>query len=835
MSADGILPTDAGRVAILGAPGVGKSSLALAALHDPRSKAAFDSRRYFIMCDRAQTGEQLLATIASFFELSQSPHPGEPNKLEHEIVEVLGEGGARTLLVLDNFETPWETLEGRDEVEGLLSALAGIKTLSVIVTLRGAERPLGLCWARPCLPPLEPLSRDAALETYRAITDKNDPDPDLDRLMDLLENLPLAITLMANIAQYETTAALLRRWDSEQTSMLDRGAPHRLSSLDISIKISLASPRMLHVPYASALLALVCFVPDGLSKKSLDAITLALPEVGKAQMPLLQTALAFHDSSKRLKVLAPIRSYMQQNHPPPREHIQVLEKHYMDLAARAASVGTAENSADLVQELSPEVGNIQTVLDRILEHESGRRDAIQAAAHLAHFNKYTLTGSLLTLVRAAENAQKIGDDPLRAECVLHLARGAHDMGNMKQAKAQYQEALALYEGTADPRGQAECFKNLAIALVGTEEHSRAAQMFDQARVLYERAGDLLGQGECMLHLAQNALLQDDLPLAQSRAEQAMRIFKKNGHAMWQARCFSMHGQIARARGEPTTATNKFQQAYALFRKVGNNVGIADTLAEMASLAGARGDVAIALARGQEAHDLMRSGFGTRGSSAEGRALLILGQLAVRNDQPGIAREHLEAAAVIFKQRGDLVGQVGCSMGFGALSGRQDDHLEAVIHYLTAVNMLRKMSSGRISIAEALALSALGDARVAAASYNFNAGVNDHVLALAVLRKAPGQASALSAEIRWLGHYSAFHVRGRTALTLYHAALLASRNSSDHAQTAACHETLGDACQRNCFRAGAEVRFARAEALFRLAKEEDSAQRCGRKSLAMRTL
>ncbi len=45
------------------------------------------------------------------------------------------------MLILDNFETPWEPLASRDEVETLLAQLTDIPNLTLVVTLRGAERP----------------------------------------------------------------------------------------------------------------------------------------------------------------------------------------------------------------------------------------------------------------------------------------------------------------------------------------------------------------------------------------------------------------------------------------------------------------------------------------------------------------------------------------------------------------------------------------------------------------------------------------------------------------------------------------------------------------------
>jgi hypothetical protein len=52
-------------VAVLGAPGIGKSAVCLAALHDARVRDRFGPRRWFVRCDGAGSADAVLARIAA--------------------------------------------------------------------------------------------------------------------------------------------------------------------------------------------------------------------------------------------------------------------------------------------------------------------------------------------------------------------------------------------------------------------------------------------------------------------------------------------------------------------------------------------------------------------------------------------------------------------------------------------------------------------------------------------------------------------------------------------------------------------------------------------------
>jgi hypothetical protein len=87
---------------------------------------------------------------------------------------------------------------------------------------------------------------------------------EVDQLLQLTDNMPLAVHLIAHLVDHNDCAGVLARWDTEKTSLLSTGYDHR-SNLDASIAISLSSPRLMSLPGNKDLLFLLSIFLDGLS------------------------------------------------------------------------------------------------------------------------------------------------------------------------------------------------------------------------------------------------------------------------------------------------------------------------------------------------------------------------------------------------------------------------------------------------------------------------------------------------------------------------------------------------------------------------------------------
>jgi hypothetical protein len=103
-----------------------KTTLAVAILHHPAIIKKYNLR-HFVSCESVSTYGDLVANIGSHLGLEPS------NTLSKRIIRHLAQCGP-CLVVLDNFETPWEPIESREQVEGFLAFVADIPSVALLVS-----------------------------------------------------------------------------------------------------------------------------------------------------------------------------------------------------------------------------------------------------------------------------------------------------------------------------------------------------------------------------------------------------------------------------------------------------------------------------------------------------------------------------------------------------------------------------------------------------------------------------------------------------------------------------------------------------------------------------
>jgi hypothetical protein len=232
---------------------------------------------------------------------------------------------------------------------------------------------------------LKPLSQDAARETFNDITGDIHVIDEVDKVLQLTDNMPLAINLIGHLVESEGCAEVLSRWELEKTSLISEGYDKRYN-LDVSISLSLSSPRMTARPHSRDLLSLLSILPDGLSDSQLLQSKLPLQDILGCKATLIRTALAYSDSQKRLRALVPIREYMHRAQPPQENIIQPVLNHFHDLL-ECYIAGSGSASSQAASQIVSNYSNIQTVLGKGLQ--LGHQDLVKSIYSVCNLNRFS--------------------------------------------------------------------------------------------------------------------------------------------------------------------------------------------------------------------------------------------------------------------------------------------------------------------------------------------------------------------------------------------------------------------------------------------------------------
>jgi hypothetical protein len=315
--------------------------------------------------------------------------------------------------------------------------------------MRGAERPAKVAWTHPFLRPLKPLDQDAARRTFLDIADDKHELEEVDKILTLTDNMPLAINLIANLADSEGCSNVLWRWDVEKTSMISDGYDRR-SNLDLSISLSLSSPRITSIPHAQDLLGLLSMLPDGLSDADLVQSNLPIENIHECKTALIRTALAYNDEHKRLRALVPIREYMQKIHPPGNHLVQALLTHFWDLLMFYHEYRGTHTNSGTVARISSNYSNIQHVLQNRLQESHGDiTDSIYCTCDLNHFSLLTGHGTIPLFAQIRNMLPYPRNHRLEAYCITELFNSAryYPISDPETLVSQALEHVELFDDT----------------------------------------------------------------------------------------------------------------------------------------------------------------------------------------------------------------------------------------------------------------------------------------------------------------------------------------------------------------------------------------------------
>ncbi|KAI0285744.1 P-loop containing nucleoside triphosphate hydrolase protein [Russula brevipes] len=332
------------RIAILGPGGYGKTTLANAVLTHHRVREHFGNARYFVSCESVFSSDGLLIELAKILDLLD----GTTDVSWSHICTVLNTKDC--ILCLDNFESLWDQDgDTRNSVEELLSRVTGLWCLTVLITMRGTVRPGQTQWTIPLLPPLMTLDHDSAKSVW--VQTAQNYDEFAEELIKSVDYVPLAVTLLAHLAQATSPEILLKQWHKKNTQFIHTSQANKLSNLEHSIQISMDSGRMRAVPSAKEMLGVLSMLPDGMHIEQVDSFQTILDIDILSGLHTLQECSLISVIGERYQPHPIIRNFCNNYISISQKHKDVLRDFYITLAFTMAYDAEASRYAEMVLEI----------------------------------------------------------------------------------------------------------------------------------------------------------------------------------------------------------------------------------------------------------------------------------------------------------------------------------------------------------------------------------------------------------------------------------------------------------------------------------------------------
>ena len=633
-------------ILVPGALGMGKTTLALAAAHDPAIVARFGAgRRIFVDLEPAPDAESLLRALASALGCDAS---GAATAVEQAVADACA--AKPVLAILDNFETPWRNEKRASEA--MLGRLAAIAGLRLIVTAR--DEPPRIPGGGVVLRDVESLGFDDARALFlREAGAHHASDPALPAFLADLDGHPLSIELLgANAAGKVDLKGLAADWKARRAAMLKRGdGDTRLTSLRASLAISLKA--LGAGSAAHRLLRVIALLPAGMAASdSVAALTDGAPtEAEVAAAAKLETARLASRHDDRWRLLAPIREVLLQDYPPEGQDRARLVTMFLARAALGRRVGTAD--WDEVRDgVTAEAGNFDAVIGVASSQAEPPNGLAGAVAALAEFHSYTGLASVASLDAAVIALGKAGNVLGEANCIRRLGEIALRRSEHADARERYEAALPLYRKVGSVLGEANCIMSLGDIALRRSDHADARERYEAALPLYRKVGSVLGEANCIRSLGDIALARSDYEGARERYEAALPLHRKVGDVLGEANCIKSLGDIALRRSDHADARERYEAALPLYRKVGAVLGEANCIQSLGDIDEANKDMA-------SARRLWNEALALYGCIPEPYSIgHTHHRLARRAATPAEAAAHREAARQAWASidRADLIAQ-----------------------------------------------------------------------------------------------------------------------------------------------------------------------------------
>ena len=533
--------------ALIGAGGIGKTSIALTILHNDRVKQRFGDNRRFMRCDqftvsRTHFLSRLSNVIGAGIKNLEELTPLRPFLSSKE-----------TLIVLDNAESVLDP-QGTDaqEIYALVEEMCQISNLCLCITSRISTIPSDC----RCLD-IPTLSVDAAQNTFHQIYHSDNLPNLVNKILEHLDFHPLSITLLATVAQQNKwdTGRLIREWEKQQVGMLHM---QHNRSLAATIELSLVSPMFQGLgPDARDLLGVVAFFPQGIDENNLDWLFSTIPNITTIFDHFCILSLIYRRDGFVL-MLAPLRDYLCPKDPKSSHFLCIVRDCYLSrLSVNISIINPGPKEAHWI--LSEDM-NVEHLLDVFTTIDPASDNVWKACVDfMIHLYWYKPR-----LVVLGQKCRELPDDhPSKTECLLGLSWLFLSVGNHVEAKQILACMLRIRREYGNDLEVAQTLRYLAYANQIMEYHEEGILQVKESLEICEQLGDTVGKAHTLTIFSILWFSVKQLTAAEEAAFQAINFLQGKGEEFMIGFCHHVLSMVYDSKGEREKAINHIEAALKL--------------------------------------------------------------------------------------------------------------------------------------------------------------------------------------------------------------------------------------------------------------------------------
>ena len=534
-------------IALIGAGGIGKTSIALTVLHHGRIKERFGENRCFIRCDRFP------ASYTHFLnQLSKAIGAGVENP------EDLGSlrpflSSREMIVILDNAESildPQGT--GAQEIYEAVEELSQFESICLCITSRVSTVP-GYC-KRPTIPT---LSMESACDIFYGIYHVGDRSDVINDLLSQLDFHALSITLLATTASHNMWDhnRLVQEWDAHRVQVL-RTDYNR--SLAATIELSLASPTFQELGTdARDLLGLIAFFPQGIDEKNLNWL---FPTIHNRRHILDKFCVLSltHRSNGLFTMLAPLRDYLRPTDPMSSPLLQATKKQYF--VRLSVHLDRTKPSFKEAQWIVSEDVNVEHLLDVFTTVDASCNDTWDACYHFMKHLYFHKPRPVVLRPKIEGLPDNHRSKPL---CLYWLSELFNSIGNDAQRKQVLIHTLKLWRERGNDQKVARTLRQLSDANRMLRLYEEGIEQAKKALGVSKQLNDKSEQAQSWQNLAW--LLHDDnqLGAAEDPAFRALNLYQDEGDQFGVCVCHRILGLIHSGENETEKAIHHFETALGI--------------------------------------------------------------------------------------------------------------------------------------------------------------------------------------------------------------------------------------------------------------------------------